>query len=181
MNSITEMDLGTNLFIQENLRNPLLDSLMKTYTVLNNAGILAIGIVVFFVLVKGLREVGVVMALSLATQAVFNNILLKPLVARMRPYEYSEKVVLLVGKANDFSFPSGHTGSAFAIAVVVCLMLPRKYGIVALGMAVLMGYSRLYVGIHYPTDVLGGALLGVITSYLSYFVFRRYEARKELN
>lgn len=179
MNVITELELGINLFIQENLRNPFLNSIMQAYTVLNNLGMLTIGIILIFVIVKELREVGMAMALSLGIQVICNNVLLKPLVARIRPYEFSNQVVLLVREADDFSFPSGHTGSAFAIAVVAYLMLPKKYGVLALIMAILMGFSRLYVGIHYPTDVLGGALLGSATSYVSYFVFRKYGSMKK--
>ena len=72
-----------------------------------------------------------------------------------------------MGKAPDYSFPSGHTGSAFALAVVIFMVMDRKYGIIALILASLMGFSRLYVGIHYPSDVLGGVILGVVTSVIA--------------
>ena len=76
-------------------------------------------------------------------------------------------LTLMVGKATDYSFPSGHTGSAFALAVVVFMVMPGKYGIIALVLATLMGLSRLYVGIHYPGDVIGGMVLGIITSIIA--------------
>ena len=63
---------------------------------------------------------------------------------------------LLIEKQSDYSFPSGHTGSSFASAIVLWKELPRKYGVMALIVAVLIAYSRLYVGVHYPSDVLAG-------------------------
>ena len=85
---------------------------------------------------------------------IIDNIILKNLVGRIRPYEVVRGVHYLIERQNDFSFPSGHTGSSFAVAVIYFLKLPRKYGILALMLAVHIGFSRLYLGVHYPTDVL---------------------------
>ena len=107
------------------------------------------------------------MGISLLLEFLLNNLIIKNLFARIRPYEVIDGLILLVGKAPDYSFPSGHTGSAFALAVVIFMVMDRKYGIIALILASLMGFSRLYVGIHYPSDVLGGVILGVVTSVIA--------------
>ena len=133
----------------------------------NNAGIACILIVAVFIYFKNLRKVGILMGISLILEFILTNLIIKNWVARIRPYEVIDGLTLIVSKAHDFSFPSGHTGSAFALAVVIFMVMERKYGIIALALASLMGFSRLYVGIHYPSDVLGGIVLGVITSIIA--------------
>ena len=95
-----------------------------------------------------------------------NNILLKNLVARVRPYYAVEGLTPIVTKPSEFSFPSGHAAISFASAGVFYRKLPRKYGVPAVVMAGLISLSRLYVGVHYPTDVLMGILSGTGCSYL---------------
>ncbi|MDD3063847.1 MAG: phosphatase PAP2 family protein, partial [Massilibacteroides sp.] len=97
---------------------------------------------------------------------IIDNIILKNLVARTRPYEVVQGLQLLIGKQNDFSFPSGHTGSSFASAVILYKELPKKYGIPLIGLATLIGFSRLYLAVHYPSDVLGGAIIGTLIAIL---------------
>lgn len=98
--------------------------------------------------------------LALAGSLVINNLILKNLVARPRPYEMVAGLMPLIPRPADYSFPSGHTGSSFAAAVVLYGQLPKKWGIAALVLAVLISISRLYLGVHYPSDVLAGALIG---------------------
>ncbi len=86
--------------------------------------------------------------------------------ARTRPYEVIDGLQLLVGKAVDLSFPSGHSASSFAAAAVIAKMLPKRYGIAALILAGMIALSRLYVGIHYPTDVLFGTVSGGLIGLL---------------
>lgn len=152
------------LFLQDNVRNPILDAILIPFTLSNNAGIPCILLVLIFLYFKKLRKVGILMLASLLLEFIIANLVLKNLTARIRPYEVIQGLTLIVGRAPDFSFPSGHTGSAFAVAVVIFLKMPKKYGILAIALASLMGFSRLYVGIHYPSDVIGGVLLGIITS-----------------
>ena len=83
-----------------------------------------------------------------------------------------------MGCTGSYSFPSGHTGSAFAVAVVVFLMCPRKIGVPVLVFAFVIAFSRLYVGVHFPTDVLGGALIGAVIAYLVCAVDRRKTGQK---
>ena len=155
------------LFLQNYVRNPVLNALLIPFTLSNNAGIPCILIVAVFIYFKSLRKAGILMGISLLLEFLLNNLIIKNLFARIRPYEVIDGLILLVGKAPDYSFPSGHTGSAFALAVVIFMVMERKYGIIALVLASLMGFSRLYVGIHYPSDVLGGVILGVVTSIIA--------------
>ena len=151
------------LWIQEYLRFPALTSVMKDITNLGNAGILWILITIVLLLDKKTRNVGYMSALALIGSLIVDNILLKNLVARTRPYEVIDGLKLLIEKQSDYSFPSGHTGSSFASAIVLWKELPRKYGVMALIVAVLIAYSRLYVGVHYPSDVLAGVVIGTLS------------------
>ena len=165
--NLINLDNNILLYLQENIRNPVLDALLIPFTLSNNAGIICLIIVALFLYFKKLRKVGILMGVSLVIEFILTNVIIKNWVARIRPYEMIDGLTLLVGKATDYSFPSGHTGSAFALAVVAFMVMPRKYGVIALVLAFLMGFSRLYVGIHYPSDVLGGMVLGVITSIIA--------------
>ena len=167
LESLINFEGSILLFLQNYVRTPVLNALLIPFTLSNNAGISCILIVAVFIYFKSLRKAGILMGISLLLEFLLNNLIIKNLFARIRPYEVIDGLILLVGKAPDYSFPSGHTGSAFALAVVIFMVMDRKYGIIALILASLMGFSRLYVGIHYPSDVLGGVILGVVTSVIA--------------
>lgn len=167
LESLINFEGSILLFLQNYVRNPALNALLIPFTLSNNAGISCILIVAVFIYFKSLRKAGILMGISLLLEFLLNNLIIKNLFARIRPYEVIDGLILLVGKAPDYSFPSGHTGSAFALAVVIFMVMDRKYGVIALILASLMGFSRLYVGIHYPSDVLGGVILGVVTSVIA--------------
>ncbi|MBQ8200123.1 MAG: phosphatase PAP2 family protein [Lachnospiraceae bacterium] len=150
------------LYIQENLRSEFLTPLFRFITTTGNGGLIWIAITCFLLAFKRTRKVGVMCAISLVLSLLFTNVLIKPLVARTRPYELIEGLHILIAKPHDFSFPSGHTTASFAVAWVIFRRLPKKYGIPALVYAFLMAFSRLYLGVHYPTDVLAGILLGIL-------------------
>lgn len=81
------------------------------------------------------------------------------------PYDCIRGLIPLITPPTDYSFPSGHTAASFAVGVLLFRKLPKRYGIPALVLAALIGFSRLYLGVHYPSDVLAGALLGTGISY----------------
>ena len=162
LESLINFEGSILLFLQNYVRNPVLNALLIPFTLSNNAGISCILIVAVFIYFKSLRKAGILMGISLLLEFLLNNLIIKNLFARIRPYEVIDGLILLVGKAPDYSFPSGHTGSAFALAVVIFMVMDRKYGIIALILA-----SLIYVGIHYPSDVLGGVILGVVTSVIA--------------
>ena len=154
------------LWIQEYLRSDLLTPIVTFVTHLGDKGWFWIALAVLFLLLPRQRRVGICMACAMLLNFLLNNMLLKRLVARTRPYEAVEGLHRLIEAQSDFSFPSGHSGCAFAAAVVIFLMCPRRIGIPALVLAALIALSRLYVGVHFPTDVLAGACIGTLAAVL---------------
>ncbi len=153
------------LFLQESVRNPMLNKVMQFITSLGDAGFIAILACIVLLCVKQYRRVGAAASLSLSLDFLAVNLILKNLAARIRPYDVFEELVLITRRPSDLSFPSGHAGACFAVASVLFLCLPRRLGIPALVTAGLISFSRLYVGAHYPTDVLGGMVIGCLTGW----------------
>ena len=143
----------------------LTDSLMRGISALGDYGILMILTALVLLCFRKTRRCGLAAAIALAAGAIVGNGVLKPLVARVRPYDFDPSLTLLVPPQNDFSFPSGHTLAAFETAVPI-LRYHRKWGIAALAFAGLMAFSRVYGMVHYPTDVLAGALIGTACGLL---------------
>ena len=160
INSITEWEIHVLLWIQEYIRVPFLTPIVQFITSLGDKGLIWIMVCAFLIIVKKTRKIGVVATVSLALNALVVNLVLKTWIMRIRPFILEEQLELITQIPNDYSFPSGHTSAAFATAVIMYMGLPEGIGIPAMVFAVLMGLSRLYVGVHYPTDVLAGALLG---------------------
>ena len=154
------MEAEILLWIQENLRMSGLNSLMRGITHLGDFGIVWVLAAILLLLYPERRRVGYMVMAGMLISYLFNNLFLKSIVARTRPYEVIEGLELLVGKAKDFSFPSGHSATSFVAAVIIAGMLPKRYGVMAVVLAALISFSRLYVGIHYPTDVLFGIVSG---------------------
>lgn len=177
--TLVALDGALLLWIQENIRHDILTPLILAVTKTGNAGLIWILCSIFLLGRKQTRKAGLAGLLALLFSLLLNNLLLKNAVMRIRPYEVVEGLVLLTERAHDFSFPSGHTGSSFACATAVCLMLRqcrRKnrfilYGVL-LGYAALMGFTRLYIGIHYPTDVLVGMVTGIFCGFFAYGVIQ---------
>jgi len=164
-------DLPILDWIQGSLSCPLLDGLMPPVTALGNAGLIWIAAAICMLLSKKHRRAGLAMALSLAMGLVVCNLALKPLCQRVRPYDYQLEVHgrlihLLIAAETDFSFPSGHTIASFEAATVL-LVCRRKWGILALALACLIAFSRLYLYVHYPTDVLTSVILGSLIGLLA--------------
>lgn len=175
MDAINQFELQILLFIRENLTSPLLDFLMPKITFLADNGWFWIALSAVLIIPAKTRKTGCVIGIALVMGLVFTNLTLKPLVARIRPYELVEGIELLVGKLHDFSFPSGHTTASFEGAIAIALTCKKRYGIPAIILASLIAVSRLYLFVHYPTDVLAGALLGTVFAVLAKFVYEKTE------
>lgn len=163
---LQQLDGGILLWIQENLRSPLLTGILTFITRLGDGGFIWILLTILLLIPKKTRKAAFSMAAALIWSLIITNLLLKNSVARVRPYEVVEGLRILIDPPQDWSFPSGHTSASLAAAVVMLRMLPRKIGIPGIILAALISLSRLYVGVHYPTDVLGGAVIGVICALL---------------
>ena len=103
---------------------------------------------------------------------------LKPLFARVRPCDVNQAVQLLIANPGGYSFPSGHTSASFAAASVLCFREKRKVAVPALLLAALIGFSRMYLYVHYPTDIAGGILLGTLMGYVCVQAADRIKYRK---
>lgn len=159
-------DLPILDWIADNLTCPLLDAAMPFITKLGDHGIFWISLTVLMLLLPKTRKAGLTMALALLTGLLVCNVVMKPLFARIRPYDYQflyhDRVIpLLIEAEKDFSFPSGHTIASFEAAVVL-LKNSKKMGIPAMILAVLISFSRMYLYVHYPTDVLASIILGTL-------------------
>jgi undecaprenyl-diphosphatase len=166
-------------FFQKYLHSDLATLCMKFFTMLGEGGIFFIVCTLILLLIPRTRKTGAMMAVSLILEALLCNVLLKPMVARIRPYDVNTDVLILVRKPSDYSFPSGHTGAAFAVAGAL-LFSKNRYRYAALVLGILIGLSRLYFYVHYPTDVLTGALLGLFTGWASVQICRFVESRLSL-
>lgn len=166
MESILSFDMSVLNFIYDNIRCSFLDFLMPIVTLFGESGIFYICIAVLMMLFKKTRKTGFMLSLSLIIGLIICNITLKPLVARPRPYTIREDVLLLVERLNDFSFPSGHTVAAFEASTVM-MMRNRRIGILFLILAFLISFSRLYLYVHYPTDIIAGIIVGTISGIVS--------------
>ncbi len=173
LESLLQLDGAILLWIQEHVRQDFLSPVVKFITHLGDAGWCWILLAVILLIVKKTRKIGLVTAVSLLSSYVVNNLILKNLVARVRPYEAVDGLQRIIEAQSDFSFPSGHSASSFAAAVIIFMLCPRKYGVPALVLAFLIALSRLYVGVHYPTDVLTGVISGTVIAVIVCTVYKK--------
>lgn len=166
LQSVQNLDGEILLQIQQHLRTDMLTPFMKIVTFLGNGGWFWILCAVVLLAVPKTRKTGYAAVLSLIFGVIVTNLLLKNIVARPRPFAEIEALIPLIAKPTDFSFPSGHTTASFAVALVMLRMLPKKIGIPAVVLAALVAFSRLYLGVHYPTDVLAGFVVALVGSSL---------------
>lgn len=147
----------------QGLRTPLFDHIVLFITSLANY--------VWYILIMGLlinkptRKIGVVLVVAMILQYLINAGILKHLFARVRPCNVDTTVELLIKRPKGFSFPSGHSAAAFCVVGVLYGAKIRKLFWPVLVLAVLIGFSRLYLYVHFPTDVFVGALCGFTIGY----------------
>lgn len=151
-------------WIQENMRNPTLDLLMPAITALGNSGLIWLLLAGILLLTPKHRRAGAAVLAGLVLEIICCNMVLKPLVARVRPCDVNTAVQLLIARPDDFSFPSGHTGASFAAAAALFADRNRLW-IPSLILALLIAFSRLYLYVHYPTDILAGAAIGMMAGW----------------
>ena len=165
-------DLPILDWIQSNLQSGFLDFIMPIITLFGDAGIFWIACSVILLLIPKYRKVGLSMGFALLLGLLVCNVTLKPLCQRIRPYDYQlqyfqREIVLLIEAQHDFSFPSGHTIASFE-ACTALMLGNKKFGIPATVLAVLVAFSRLYLYLHYPTDVIASVILGTAFGFLGY-------------
>ena len=170
LETLLNLDGGFLLFLQESVRNPILDNIMIFITSLGNGGMIWIAATIVLLIPKKTRKAGIMSAVALLGSLIINNNIVKNIVQRPRPFVTFTDLQIIIPTPSEFSFPSGHTSSSFAAAAVFYTHLPKKLGLPAVILAGLIGFSRLYVGVHYPTDVIAGVLMGILLSYLAEYL-----------
>lgn len=156
----------------------LLDTVMPIITLFGDGGIFWIALAVIFLIFPKTRKMGLTMGLALAIGFLVGNIFLKNAVGRIRPYDLNPEFPLLIERLHDYSFPSGHTLASFEAATAIFLY-NKKIGIPALVLACLIAFSRLYLYVHYPTDVLCSIVLGIGIAFLSFFLVKKLYQRSQ--
>lgn len=170
-----QLELGILDWIQANLRCGALDVLMPALSWTCNHGEIWIVLAAVLLAVKRYRRQGLAVGCALVTDLVLCNLILKPLVGRVRPFVV-HPVELLVPPPTDASFPSGHTAASFA-AVFTLKASGSPLWKPALAVAVAMAFSRLYLYVHWPSDVLFGALVGAAAGFIGAWMARRMRRR----
>ena len=164
---LQNLDGNILLWIQENLRSDILTPIVIFVTNLGKAGFIWIVLAIVLMVSKRTRTIGIMCAVALLLMLVINNMILKNLVARPRPYDVIPQLIPLVPKLHDFSFPSGHTASSFALVGVAIKRLPKRFAVPVVILAVLIALSRLYLGVHYSTDVIFAVFEGIFIGCLA--------------
>ncbi|MDD6796221.1 MAG: phosphatase PAP2 family protein [Clostridiaceae bacterium] len=166
MNYIQNIDYEILMFIQNHIKNPFFDWVMPIITSLGNMGILWIIIGMIFLLRKNERKIGIKIIVALVLCAIIGNIILKNVFMRTRPFDIYNTIEILIKKPLDFSFPSGHTMTSVAAATIL-LIEKKEKGILFMFIAFAIAFSRLYLFVHYPSDVFIGATLGILIAIIS--------------
>ena len=175
MDAIYSFDYSILNYINEHFHNAFFDGFFSIITHLADAGWFWIALAALLLCFKKTRKTGCVMGAALLMGVIFGNGILKPLIHRVRPYDNAAwspavtRATLLISPPSDYSFPSGHTLASFegAFGIFLC---NKKWGAPALVLAVLIAFSRLYFYIHYPTDVIGGMILGIGFAVAAFFI-----------
>ena len=157
----------------QNIHTPWLDKIMVAITSLGNAGILWIVLAAVLLIIPKTRKAGLCMAIALILDLLITNCLLKNLVARTRPYDVANFTDLIVKKPKDYSFPSGHTAASFAAVTALFMRKEKLLGSIACVVAVFIAFSRMYLYVHFPSDVICGALFGILLAFLSNFLVNK--------
>ena len=168
---MNQFEVSILLWIQENLRGAL-DGFWVFITHLGDKGYLWIAIGIALLFFKKTRAVGISVLLALLINLFITNIGLKNIIARPRPFNVNLELVTLIKHPSSFSFPSGHTSGSLTAAFVLYHLMPKKIGVPAVVLATMIAFSRMYVGVHYPTDVLGGVVVAMIASTLGIMIVK---------
>lgn len=155
-------------WIHTNMQCGFLDFIMPKITVLGNSGAIWIFAAVVLICTKKYRKQGIILLAGLAVGVLVGNVWLKHLIARPRPCWLDTSVNLLIANPTDYSFPSGHTLSS-VIGASILTMTNRRFGYVAIPLAVLIAFSRLYLYVHFPSDILGAVFIGLLIGLITFF------------
>ena len=152
-------------YIQTNMHTERMDRLMPAVTHMADGGIAWFLLCALFMMRETTRILSLSILISLGIEAVVCNLMVKPLAKRKRPCDLNPDVPLLIRRPTDPSFPSGHTGASFA-AVTAMFLYRNIFWLPSGLLACAIAYSRMYLYVHYPTDILGGILVGIFSGFI---------------
>lgn len=168
-------DASVLLWVQEHLRTPFGNILIPLWTHLGDHGLLWIVLALVLLCIPKTRRAGALALGGLVLSLLAVNVTIKHLVARPRPWLTISGLLALVNEPDPNSFPSGHTSAAFAFAAAVYRELPLSWTRFAVvGAAICMGWSRIYVAVHYPSDVIAGAIVGTLCGLCAAWLYRKF-------
>lgn len=169
---LSEIEREILFFIQNHLHNEILDKVMIFITFLGDRGFVWILLSLILILNKKYRYIGILTLISLMLCTIIGEGIIKNIIGRPRPFTDYPSINLLIKPLKSFSFPSGHTASSFAAAGVLIKYF-KKYRIIIIVFACVMAFSRLYLFVHYPGDILAGIVLGLLCSKIVIIVYAR--------
>ena len=174
---ISSFDHDVLKAVNSTMRSGLLDSIMPYITKLGDGGVFWIALALILLIPKKTRRTGAAMGVAMLIGLIIGNGLLKNIIARPRPFDIRDTILprnrLLVAPPTDYSFPSGHTLASFEAATAL-YKDHTVYGFLAFVLAILIAFSRIYLQVHYPSDVLGGAILGFLFGLLGSTIVRAF-------
>lgn len=165
------------LYALQEIHNPVLDKIMLFITSLGDDGIMWIAIGVICLLFKKHRRMGLHLLLSMLCTFILGNLILKNIIARPRPCDIDTTVALLLSRPHGYSFPSGHSINSM-VAAVALFLNNKKIGIPAVIIATLIGFSRMYLFVHFPTDVLAGFVIAILVAIGVDYALRKVQILK---
>lgn len=182
MDFILNIDFSILNFIQEFIKNAFLDPVMLVVSYAGEAGAIWILLGIALLFFRKTRAAGVTLLAALAIYGLVGELGLKHLIARPRPFLINTDAIVNGHAPSSYSFPSGHSGTSFAAVTVLFAMIKKKWvGALALVLASVIAFSRLYNYVHYPSDVLCGILLGVLTGLIVVFIIKKTKLDKRLS
>ncbi len=171
--AITNIDFAILDFIQNNMRSEFSDALMKFFTLLGNGGLIWIFLGLALCCAKKYRLCGVAVIAGLLLGLVLSTWGIKNIVCRPRPFLQNPNITLIIPPPSGYSFPSGHALSSFTAAFLLLMYRMKYLDIAALVLACLIAFSRIYLYVHFPTDILGGIAGAAIISAAVYYISKK--------
>ncbi|WP_315108361.1 phosphatase PAP2 family protein [Clostridium intestinale] len=177
MDFIKTLDLNTFDFIQKYLSNTFLDRILPIITNLGQGGAIWIVISLALIISRKYRKAGLLTLAVLLINYLIGDVALKNIIERERPFISIEGIKLIVKPPSSFSFPSGHTSSAFAAATILSLHI-KKYSFLFITLACIIGFSRIYLYVHYLSDVIAGMCLGIVVAMICNIIWENFLEKK---
>ena len=150
--------------LQHNLNSELFNKIMIFFTILGDNGMIWIAVALILFLNRKYRKIGLFSIISLIICALAVNVILKPLIHRPRPFSKLADIVLLIKAPKDFSFPSGHTAASF-VMVYIFFRHIKKFFVPVFITGILIAFSRMYLSVHFPSDIIAGIIIGIFSGY----------------